>query len=163
MEKNKLMMIIIIVLLVLLLGLFVGFSFYTFSVLKNNPASEPGHITQSVITLAPDQRTSYKIGDPFKTNLLTGSDGKSHVISVSVSFGINKIDEKKATELLQVMTDSDASIRSDCLRVIRNQTYEDMNRADAMDLLAADILATTQERFNTNLIVDVDIYDIYIY
>ena len=90
MEKNKIMMITIIVLLLVLLGTIIGVSFYTFTIINKASAGEQPKIITAQ-TLSPDQITTYNIEKPFKTNLLEGSDGQSHVISVSVSFAISNV------------------------------------------------------------------------
>jgi flagellar basal body-associated protein FliL len=163
-EKNKLMLIIIIVLLLVLLGTIVGVAIYTFTAVKPAETTEVGDLPQGAGHLPPDKITTFKIEDPFKTNLLKGEDGSEHVISVLISFAISNVDAGQNKELTETLTNSSELTKSKILKVIRDKTYEDLSQGgDSQDMLAGEILTVLQETFETNLIVDVFVSEMYVY
>jgi flagellar basal body-associated protein FliL len=163
-EKNKLMLIIIIVLLLVLLGTIVGVSIYTFSAVKNPEINHAAELPEGAAHLAQDQITTFKIAEPFKTNLLKGADGQEHVISVLVSFAISNVDEKANTELTEIITNSTELTKSKILKIIRDKTYEDLSQGGAsQEMLATDLLSVLQETFETNLITEVFVSEMYVY
>lgn len=165
MEKNKLMMIIVIFVLLVLAGTIVGVSVYTLTVV-NGAKGEGGEsiATGAVKELSPDQITIYNIDTPFKTNLLTGADGNDHVISVSVSFAVSNVNKKENKKLTETLESSDELTKSKILRVIRSKTAEELTEdVSGQEVLEDDILKVLQEVYETNLIVEVFVSEMYVY
>ena len=103
--KNKVMMIAIIVLLVvLLLTICVGF-FLTFRHLSTPPEGE-AEVTEEVEdAIDKENLLIYTLDESIYTNLLTGNDGKAHVVRVSVSIGIDNSDEEAGAAFMTKIGD----------------------------------------------------------
>ncbi len=161
MERKKLVMSVFIVLLLMLLGTIAGVSIYTYIAVNSTDGAQE---IQAAERLTPDQITTYKIDAPFKTNLLKGEDGNDHVISVLISFAISNINQDENKKLTELLDNSKDMAKSRVLRVIRDKTYEELSQGGAsQELLANDILAVLQESFETNLITEVFVSEMYVY
>lgn len=160
--KNKMGMILIIVLLVTLLVLFaVGFAFLYKAMNKTDEEGTANVTTQQVLSI--EDITPFSIGEPIVTNLLKGPDNKEHVIKISVNLGINtsKDTAKDAETLLATLETQKVVLKDTIVGICSNKTYEELSMADARTVLKNEILLKTQEVFNTDLIVDVYIDDIF--
>ncbi|MBR1443989.1 MAG: flagellar basal body-associated FliL family protein [Firmicutes bacterium] len=160
--KNKVMMIAIIVLLVvLLLTICVGF-FLTFRHLSTPPEGE-AEVTEEVEdAIDKENLLIYTLDESIYTNLLTGNDGKAHVVRVSVSIGIDNSDEEAGAAFMTKIGDQSVIAKDAILSVLRNKTYDELSRAEAQEVLREEILAGLQKEFNTNEIVTVYISDLFV-
>ncbi len=162
MEKSKIMFIVIIALLVILIGIIGFISFKAFSMINTdtettNSAVEP----QSNYVAITDIQT-VALSSPISTNLKTGPSGLEYSIRVSVAIGVNMTDEENSAALVTLLTEKEPIVRDICLSVITNMTYEELKAGDSQAILSKAILLRLQEEFETNLIYDVYVSDIYI-
>ncbi len=163
MGKNKIGMILIIVLLVSLLILFaVGFTFLYKAMNKANEGGGNNIIVQQELSM--EDIKNFSIGDPIVTNLLKGQDKKDHVVKIDVSLGINtsKDTSKESKELIATLEEQKPVIKDIIIGVCRSKTYEELNVTDARVVFKDEILLKLQETFDTNLIVDVYIGEIFL-
>lgn len=163
MGKNKIGVILIVVLLVLLLASFIGGFIFLYKTM-NKPEVPKGSavVTQEV---AIEDITNFLVGEePILTNLLQGPDKKSHVIQVNVSLGVNtsKKVKKDAEKLLALLEVKKVIIKDIIIGVCRSKTYEELNKGDASAIIKDEILIKLKKRFETELIVDVYIDNIFI-
>lgn len=158
MEKNKVMMISIIVLLVILLiTIGVGF-FLTFKNLNNGAA--PQEEVKEVVKQEDIQLVTYD--ESIYTNLRTGDDNKDHVIRVGFSLGIDISDKKESEAFITSLSDKTPIIKDVIIGVLRNKTYEELQRSDAQAVLREEILEKLQQEFDSNLIVTVYLSDLFL-
>lgn len=165
MSKNKMGMTLIILLLVVLLVLFaVGFGFLGFlykAMNKTNDATDTNIVVQQTVPI--EDITVFPLGETIITNLLKGPDQKEHVIKISVNLGINTSKEtsKEAENLISNLELQKTIIKDTIIDICRNKTYEEMEMTNAKTVVKDEILASLQEIFATNLIVDVYIDDFF--
>lgn len=159
MEKNKIMMILIIVLLViLLLTIGVGF-FITFKNLNSGDQiteEEKEPVRQENIQLI-----SYD-GESLYTNLRTGDDNKKHVIRVGYSLGIDISDKKESEAFITTLSEKTPIVKDVIIGVLRNKTYEELQKSDAQAVLREEILEKLQQEFDSNLIVTIYLSDLFL-
>ncbi len=161
MEKSKIMFIVIIALLVILIGIIGFISFKAFSML--NAEAEPNNVVEqesSYVAISDIQTVA--LSSPISTNLKTGPSGLEYSIRVSVAIGVNMTDEENSAALVTLLTEKEPIVRDICLSVITNMTYEELKAGDTQAILSKAILLRLQEAFETNLIYDVYVSDIYI-
>lgn len=164
MSKNKMGMTLIILLLVVLLVLFaVGFGFLYKAMNKTNDATDTNIVVQQTVPI--EDITVFPLGETIITNLLKGPDQKDHVIKISVNLGINTSKEtsKEAENLISnlELKKTKTIIKDKIIDICRNKTYEEMEMTNAKTVVKDEILASLQEIFATNLIVDVYIDDFF--
>lgn len=163
MSKNKMGMTLIILLLVVLLVLFaVGFGFLYKAMTKTNNDTDSNIVVEHTVPIG--DITVFTLGETIITNLLKGPDQKEHVIKISVNLGINasKDTSKEATKLISTLELQKTVIKDTVIDICRNKTYEEMEMTNAEAVVKDEILASLQETFETNLIVDVYIDDFFI-
>jgi len=163
-DKSKPMMAVIIVLLLALIGTVVGVSFYMMTFLRNvqlgeNSAQRPGN--QVVWNLTPDQLQEIRLADPIRTNLAVGLDGRAtHMALVGISINIDMTDKRESQRFYDMMTTKESTIRDICLGIIRQMTFEEINRIDSQETMKKEILDALRMTFESNLIYGVDITEI---
>ncbi len=161
MEKNKILMVVIIALLVILLSA-MGFLGFTLVRFMQNSGKNANNDIGSMATLPIGDVTLVPLTKPISTNLKAGVDGLSHIISVSLSVGVNNTDKKESPLLVQQLTSQESIVRDICLSTIRNKTFEELQSQDSETALSNEILARLQDTFKNNLIYQVYISDFYI-
>ncbi len=160
MEKSKIMFIVIIALLVILIGIIGFISFKAFSMLNADAETTAPPVEQSNYVAITDIQT-VALTSPISTNLKTGPSGLEYSIRVSVAIGVNMTDKDNSANLVTLLTEKEAIVRDICLSVITNMTYEELKAGDSQAILSKAILLRLQEDFETNLIYDVYVSDIY--
>ncbi len=161
MEKSKLMSIIIIVLLVVLIGIIGVISFKAFSLINQDEASAEVETTQQSNYVPIANIETVALTSPISTNLKTGPSGIEYSIRVSIAIGVDNTDQKAAAELITMLGAKEPIVRDICLSVITNMTYEELKAGDAQAILSNAILQRLQEEFETTLIYEVYVSDIY--
>ncbi len=162
MEKSKIMFIVIIALLVILIGIIGFISFKAFSMLNADAETTDPAIEQQSNYVAISDIQTVALSSPISTNLKTGPSGLEYSIRVSVAIGVNMTDEENSAALVTLLTEKEPIVRDICLSVITNMTYEELKSGDTQAILSKAILLRLQEEFETNLIYDVYVSDIYI-
>lgn len=163
MGKNKTGIILIIVLLVVLLVLIgVGFTLLYKNI--NKPSSTDPNVAVVQEELPISDIVNFSAGTPITTNLMQGEDASSHVIKVGVSLGINQSKDvaKEAEELILLLTSKNEVVKDIIIGICRSKTFEELNRSDVSSILKEEMLVKFKETFNTELIVDVYIYDLFL-
>ncbi len=158
MEKNKVMLIVIIVLLVLLLGTIVGVTFYAVNVF-NSPAEEEA--VEQVEAIQQEDLRLITIADPIYTNLLVGEDNEEHVARISISIGVNGIEDDSET-FIAMLTEKEVIIKDVVNGILRNKTYEELKKVEGKEILKDEILDKLRKEFDSNLIVTVYMHDIFL-
>ncbi len=162
MEKSKIMFIVIIALLVILIGIIGFISFKAFSMLNADTATSDQAVEQQSNYVAITDIQTVALSSPISTNLKTGPSGLEYSIRVSVAIGVNMTDPDNSAALVTLLTEKEPIVRDICLSVITNMTYEELKAGDSQAILSKAILLRLQEEFETNLIYDVYVSDIYI-
>lgn len=164
MEKNKFMMISIIILLVALLGAIVVVAFSVLNAMKNTDAGVGVAATDTprVVELTREQITPVNFSDPISTNLLATADGESRVIRVKIGVGVNNVDKKVSDAFLVTLNANEVKVRDVIIDILHNKTGPELLKPDGMAALKAEILESLQEVFKNNLIVEVNMSDMYI-
>ncbi len=161
MEKSKIMFIVIIALLVILIGIIGFISFKAFDMLNNGNEGNDNVVVQDNYVSISDLET-VELSSPISTNLKTGASGLEYSIRVSIAIGVNNTDKDNSPKIIDLLTTKEAIVRDICLSVITNMTYEELKAGDTQSILSKAILLRLQEEFETNLIYDVYVSDIYI-
>lgn len=162
MEKNKILMIVIIVLLVVLLGAIIFLGITIGNIVKTNESeSNRGTVTRDV-PVSLDELAIVPLDSAINTNLKTGTDGVSHMASVSLSVGAIKTNKKESPKIIESLTLNADVVKDICLSAIRAKTFEELRRQDGQDVLRNEILIRLREEFQTNLIYTVYITDMYL-
>lgn len=163
MEKSKIMFIVIIALLVILIGIIGVISFKAFSMLSTDEtAAEETATSQQNSYVSISDITTVSLTDPISTNLKIGPSGIEYAIKVSIAIGVNSTDLEAAQPIIDLLTAKEPIVRDICLSVITNMTYEELKAGDTQSILSKAILLRLQEEFETNLIYEVYVSDIYI-
>lgn len=159
MEKSKLMMIAIIVLLVILLvTIGVGF-FLTFKHLGNNSVET---VEENKEPVKQENIELISYDDSIYTNLRTGDDNKDHVIRLGFSLGVDVTDKKESDAFKTALADKTPVVKDVIIGVLRNKTFEELQKSDAQAILREEILEKLQQEFDTNLIVTVYLSDLFL-
>ncbi len=161
MEKSKLMFIIIIALLVVLIGIIGVISFKAFSILNQGDETKETEVTTTTSYVPIANIETVALTSPISTNLKTGPSGIEYSIRLSIAIGIDNTDPKVSTELITMLGTKEPIVRDICLSVITNMTYEELKAGDAQAILSSAILQRLQEEFETTLIYEVYVSDIY--
>ncbi len=161
MEKSKLMSIIIIVLLVILIAIVGVISFKAFSMLNQEEGGADTEVVQQESYVPIANIETVALTSPISTNLKTGPSGIEYSIRVSIAIGVDNTDPKASAELLATLSAKEPIVRDICLSVITNMTYEELKAGDAQAILSNAILQRLQEEFETTLIYEVYVSDIY--
>ena len=162
--NNKLMFIIIIALLVVLIGA-IGVAAFLILRSNNNNAGEESEgtvVASEDVRLTPKDITIVNLNEAISTNLLKGTDSKDHVIRLSVGVGVVNTDKKVSEELIALMTEKEVIWRDVVLGLVRDKTKEEMEKVDGRDTLKEEVKTTLQSLYDTNLIVEVYVSDIFI-
>ncbi len=155
MEKNKIMMIIIIALLVFLLVAIGVVTFTVFRFLSVNKEAGDVQAKATAVKLTAKEIDLVPLSSPINANLLTGSDNVEHVIRVSITIGINNTEKKESPEIKALVEASQSIVNDLVLGVLKNKTYQELNRPNGRDVLKDEILQQLQIEFDSNLIVAV--------
>lgn len=160
MEKNKIMMLSIIILLVVLLATIAAGFFITLKKINQEPSAE-GQV-QTEAPASPEEIILFDVADSIYTNLKKGDDGKEHIIKLGVSLGIDNTDKKKGEPYKTELEAKIPMIKDTVIGILRNKTYDELQQADAQNILREEILERLQQDFNTNLIVNVYLSDMFL-
>lgn len=161
MDKSKILFFVIIGLLVVLIGVIGVVSFKAFSIIGSDETETENSATQQSGNVSKENITILDLTSPISTNLKTGPSGIDYAIRVSIGIGINNTDPDAAAPIIELLSTKETMVRDICLSVITNMTYEELTAGDAQAILSKAILQRLQEEFETNLIYDVYVSDIY--
>lgn len=153
MKKNKVMIIVIIALLVVLLVAIVGVTIYVIKTIK---------IEDEEKVLKQEDIQVVQVSDSMYTNLRKGEDGEEHVIKIKVSVGIDVTDSKEGTKLIEMLAAKEVVTKDVIVGILLDKTFEDMKKTDAREILKNEILTKLQETFNSNLIVQIYIDEMFV-
>lgn len=164
-DKSKMGVILIGVLVVVLLISF-GAGFYVIYSSINSMSDEPETIVIKEEELSMSEILNFDVTgeNAILTNLMMGPDGRTHVIQLKVSLGINQKADLavESAELQAILSSQLLAINDIIIGVCRSKTYEELQINDARQILKNELLLKLKDIFKTDLIVDVYVPYLYI-
>lgn len=156
-NKSKMGMVIIVVILVLMFIVFTGGFIYTITLLNSAKAANGNPPKQEVAEYSLTDTVNIDIADSITVNLLPSSgDSKKHVAIVRLQLVLNAKDKDyKKLKLDSLVVANEVAIRDSIIGILRNKTYDELEKPDSSAVLKQEILGSLQEFFGTNAIVDV--------
>jgi len=154
-DKNKIFMIVIIALLVVLIGFMAWFMIFGIPKIMSAQNGDPVVVYETPEPpkkLSAQDITTYSLASDITSNLLPGTDGKNHVIRLTMGIGVDKTAEDQA-DILAVLAANEIIIRDAVSEILASRTMEDLQGAEGKEALSQDILARVQEEFASNTIV----------
>lgn len=158
-DKNKKIMMLIIGLLVALIIIVIVVAIFIVRSL-NSDSSTVDPTPAAINVLTPADLEFISLHQPINTNLLTGIDGRERVVSFNLTIAINK-NEDDSEEFITLLERSQPVVRDIALNVVREKTFEELRARDSTSLLSSEILMKLQEEYQSNLIVNVLITDLF--
>ena len=158
-DKNKKMMILIIGLLVVLIGVIIAVAIFIITTINSENTVEVINAQQNTVT--PADVTLISLSQPINTNLITDVEGRERVASLNFSVAVNH-NEAGSQELIEVMQRSEPIIRDIALNVLRDRTAAEINSREGPNLISTEILIRLQDEFQSNLIYNVYIVDVFV-
>ncbi len=158
--ENKLLKTIAISLFIILFISIGGLSFYAYKLIY---PKEEKVIVINYEELSPTEITTIALKETITTNLtVTTEDEMPYFAIVEMSYEVVNLDEysKEATELINIMQNSEAVVRRIATSEIRKRTYKEMLTNTIYDELSNDILLKMQEEYGTKLICNVIIHEV---
>ncbi|MBE6021740.1 MAG: hypothetical protein E7231_00745 [Cellulosilyticum sp.] len=146
-SKFKVFVIIAIVVLALAMG---TSTFLVLRVLNNTQAEVATTGNGAAIELK-----SIALGDAILTNITNDNGSVQHFAKVKVSIGVDGSDEKIFTELSAEIEAKAASIRSELIATIGEQTYSMLSAGNGKEKLADEIITRLNTLLDTELIYEV--------
>ena len=153
--KFKLFVIVALVVLALAIG---GSTFFVWKMISNNTvasANQAEEAQQQVLK-------PIDLGESILTNIATESGNIQHFAKVQVSIGVNAADEKAFTALSEQITANAASVRSELISTIGEQTYTMLNATNGKEKLADEIISRLNTLLDTDMICKVYFQEYFI-
>lgn len=152
--KFKLFVIIALVVLALAIG---GSTFFVWKMISNNTVVSANQEEEQQQVLKP-----IDLGDSILTNIATESGNVQHFAKVQVSIGVKASDEKAFTALSEQITANAASVRSELISTIGEQTYTMLNATNGKEKLADEIISRLNTLLDTDMICKVYFQEYFI-
>ena len=146
-SKFKVFVIVAIVVLALAIA---GSTFFVLRVLH----SDPSEVIATTEEKAPELK-SISLGEAILTNITKESGNTQHFAKVQISIGVDATDEKAYTALKTKIEEKSASVRSELISTIGEQTYSMLNGANGKEKLADEIISRLNTLLDTDLIHEV--------
>jgi len=158
-NKSKIGMIVIVIILVLMFVVFTGGFIYTITLLNSAKAANGNVSKQEVAEYSLTDIVNINIADSITVNLLPAvNDTKKHMAIVRVQLCLNSKDKDyKKLKLDSLVTSNEIAIRDLIIGILRNKTYDELEKPDSTAVLKQEILDSIQEFFGTNAIVQVNL------
>ncbi|WP_058485163.1 flagellar basal body-associated FliL family protein [Defluviitalea phaphyphila] len=154
MEKNKTLIFIIIGVLSITVIVMATTLFSTLNSLKEATENKK-NLTFEEVSIDTEDISIFSISDPITANLLNNEeDDTQHILRISVGLGLDS-KQKDFKEVNNELTEKTTIIRDIIIKTIRNKTYEEMQKANAQELIGDEILSNIKQEFQTNTIVDI--------
>ena len=147
-NKFKIFVIVAIVVLALSIGLSTFFILSRLGKTNDEVDNTPVEYTPIL--------TELSVGDSIMTNIAKGKGESQHFIKVKISLGVDSTDSKAYTAFTTVATSRAATIRSEIISVLGEQSYDTLSSEAGKSILADAIII----RLNTLLETDL-IYKVY--
>lgn len=156
-NKNKMGMIVIIIILVLMFAVFTGGFIYTITLLNSAKATNGSNVKKEVAEYKLEDVKKVNIAESITVNLLpSANDTKKHMAIIKLQVCLNSKDKDyKKLKLETLVTENEIAMRDIVIGILRNKTYEELEKPDSTAVLKQEILGSFQEFFGTNAIVDV--------
>jgi len=158
-NKSKIGMIVIVIILVLMFVVFTGGFIYTINLLNNAKAANGNVSKQEVAEYSLTDVVNINVADSITVNLLpAANDTKKHMAILRVQLCLNSKDKDyKKLKLDSLVTGNEIAIRDLIIGILRNKTYDELEKPDSTAVLKQEILDSLQEFFGTNAIVQVNL------
>lgn len=153
--KFKLFVIIALVVLALAIG---GSTFFVWRAISNNTvanANQTENVKDEVLK-------PIDLGDSILTNIATESGNVQHFAKVQVSIGVSASDEKAFTALSEKIQKNSASIRSELISTIGEQTYTMLNATNGKEKLADEMISRLNTLLDTDMVCKVYFQEYFI-
>lgn len=153
--KFKLFVIIALVVLALAIG---GSTFFVWKMISNNTmvsANQKDHEEEQVLK-------PIDLGDSILTNIAVESGNVQHFAKVQVSIGVSASDEKAFTALSEKIKANSASVRSELISTVGEQTYTMLNATNGKEKLADEIVSRLNTLLDTDMICKVYFQEYFI-
>lgn len=161
-DKNKKLIFSILGLIVILLISIIIASIFLISTFRNGTDTNIDEDGQSLNSVSISDIQLISLSSAVNTNLLPGEDGRNRVISFNVSIGVNNT-TSQSENIISLISSSEPVVRDIILSVLREKTYDELNQVGAVDLLKEELIINLQNEFQTYLIVQLYLSDLYIY
>ncbi len=147
---NKFKGFVIAAIVVLFIGMAAG-GYYV--VKKISASSEPAQT--EVAESGPQDLQIFQLTEPITTNLMSEENpGKSHIIKVTVGFGVNK-KSKDFKTISKEFSEKEMLVRDEIIQTLRDQSYENMTKSDAQKQLSETIVSRISTLFVTQAIEEI--------
>lgn len=156
-NKNKMGMIVIIIILVVMFAVFTGGFIYTITLLNSTKAANGDNVKKEVAEYKLEDVKNVDIAESITVNLLpSANDTKKHMAIIKLQVCLNSKDKDyKKLKLETLIPTNEIAMRDIVIGILRNKTYEELEKPDSTAILKQEILGSFQEFFGTNAIVDV--------
>ena len=135
-----------------------GSTFFVLRMVNNNTVASDNPIEEE----KDEVLKSIDLGDSILTNIATESSNTQHFAKVQVSIGVKASDEKAFTALSEQITANAASVRSELISTIGEQTYTMLNATNGKEKLADEIISRLNTLLDTDMICKVYFQEYFI-
>lgn len=147
-SKFKTFVIIALVILALTIG---GSVFFIMNAINNNTQD-----AKAADPKAPVKVSEIALGDAIMTNIAKDEEGMQHYAKIQVSIGMDSSDEKTFEALTATVAEKSASIRSELIATIGEQTYTMLsNPKVGKEKLSDEIIARLNKLLGTDKVKEV--------
>jgi flagellar basal body-associated protein FliL len=143
----------------LILGAVGGGGYYIFKNMnkEDTPAQEGA---AEVKAYTPADIETVRISEGITTNLaMSKGSSKSHMVQFNFSVGINKTVKKQSQAMIDLVTSKEDVIKHLAIDIISKKTPEEINNPNSRENFAKELLERLQNEFDTDLILDIYIFD----
>ena len=146
--ESKFKIFVIVAIAVLALAIAAS-TFFVLRALNNTPTADTFSEAHA------PKLQSIELGEAILTNVTPESGNIQHFAKVQVSIGVDASDEKAYTALSEEVTAKAASIRSELISTIGEQTYSMLSAANGKEKLADEMITRLNALLDTELIYEI--------
>jgi flagellar basal body-associated protein FliL len=163
--NNKFAVVVIILLFLLMGGMAVlGYLLFKereFRIAGGGGTSQSENASQNPeASLGPADIETVRISDPITTNLAVSADSaKAHMIQFSFSVGVNKTVKKESSSTIALLKEKEDIVRRAAIDLISRRTMEQIETPESKNIFAQELLERLRTEFDTELIVDIYVYE----
>lgn len=96
------------------------------------------------------------------TELKIGDDNENHVIRESFTLAVDISDKDKSDSLISELLNKDSVVNSIITDILKNKTFEELKNPDSEANLKKEVLESLRQEFNSDLIVDVYLSNLFL-
>jgi flagellar basal body-associated protein FliL len=126
---------------------------------ENSQGGQTDGVSQNS-SVGPADIETVKFKEPITTNLaISASSSKTHMIQFSFSVGVNKTVKKESAAMAALLQEKEDIVKRAAIDLISRKTPEQIETPEAKNIFAKELLDRLQNDFDTNLIVDIYVYE----